>query len=238
MTFRQNLGAFLKKVTPLNTPTFNLMRFEIGCLWRRALHPFSIKRRKTINSLRKQSELSINVGSGGKGESGWVNIDIFLRPDSTFDLDIRQPIPLTTGSARRILAEHVVEHLDFYDDIPSVLKEFHRLLQIGGILRIVVPDAERYLKIYCNSDQNFAELGYDLIQLADKLPTPMALINHMFHQYGEHHFAYDFETLQWCLIQAGFKKIRRCSYRKSVDPALRIDQPNHEPYSLYVEAER
>jgi hypothetical protein len=64
------------------------------------------------------------------------------------------------------------------------------------------------------------------------------MVNHIFHQKGEHHFAYDFETLAWVLKQAGFEKVRKCSYRNSPDPELRIDQPNHQPYSLYVEAER
>jgi hypothetical protein len=146
MTLKQNFGKFLKRITPLNSQAFDRMRFEIGCLWRRVLHPFSVHRRKTIRSLQGQRGLSVNVGSGGKGDTGWVNIDSFKHPDSTFDLDIRRPVPLRSGSVRRILAEHVVEHLDFYDDVPKLCKEFFRLLETGGVVRIIVPDAERYLK--------------------------------------------------------------------------------------------
>jgi hypothetical protein len=77
MTFRQNFGTFLKRITPLNSQVFDRMRFEIGCLWRRVLHPFFVCRRKTIRSLQGQRDLSVNIGSGGKSDSGWVNIDSF-----------------------------------------------------------------------------------------------------------------------------------------------------------------
>ena len=64
----------------------------------------------------------------------------------------------------------------------------------------------------------------------------MHVINHVFHQGGEHLFAYDFETLAWALQQAGFSTVNQMSYRTSRDPKLAIDQDNHAPYSLYVEA--
>lgn len=64
------------------------------------------------------------------------------------------------------------------------------------------------------------------------------MINHIFHQSGEHLFAYDFETLSWALRHAGFREIVKQSFRQSCDPELAIDQENHAPYSLYVEARK
>jgi len=33
----------------------------------------------------------------------------------------------------------------------------------------------------------------------------MTMINHVFHQGGEHQFAYDFEIIRWALNNAGFQ---------------------------------
>jgi predicted SAM-dependent methyltransferase len=236
MTPKQKLGAIVIPNLPLSRQTFDTLRFESGMAWQRFTNLFSLRRRRTLSRLKGSQDLSVNVGSGGKGLDGWVNIDAKCYQDSTFDHDIRRRFPLSDGSASRILAEHVIEHLDFYDDIPNVLREFHRILKPGGVLRIVVPDGERHLKAYCGAGCSFSELGWDTENLPSDLPTTMALVNHVFHQRGEHYFAYDFHTMEWCLRQAGFDSIVKSSYQNSEDPLLRIDQANHQTYSLYVEA--
>jgi hypothetical protein len=64
----------------------------------------------------------------------------------------------------------------------------------------------------------------------------MHVVNHVFHRGGEHSFGYDFETLEWALHKAGFSTVEQMSYKASRDPLLAIDQENHAPYPLYVEA--
>jgi predicted SAM-dependent methyltransferase len=186
--------------------------------------------------MRGEKGLNLNVGSGGRGLEGWVNTDaVGHSSDQTFSCDIRRGIPLSDGSVARIFAEHVIEHLDFKHELPKVLGEFHRILSEGGLLRIVVPDGRRFTEAYLrNGDVKWASLGIDPFP-AD-MPTPMAMLNHVFHQEGEHHFAYDFETLEWALSTSGFKHIRQCSFGLSSDPLLAIDRKEHAPYSLYVEA--
>jgi len=146
-------------------------------------------------------------------------------------------MPFADSSVARILAEHVVEHMDFRSDIPGVFSDWYRVLRPGGIARIVVPDARRFLVAYVSGNSElWRNLGWDLNALPDDIYTPMHVINHIFHQSGEHLFAYDFETLSWALHRAGFPEVEQASFRKSRDPELAIDQENHAPYSLYVEA--
>jgi predicted SAM-dependent methyltransferase len=157
--------------------------------------------------------------------------------DTTLCLDIRRRLPLTDGSVARILAEHVMEHIDFRGDVPAVLRDWYRMLQPGGVARIIVPDAKRFLQAYVFEDpKHWQNLGWDPQKMPDDIYTPMHIINHIFHQSGEHLFAYDFETLAWALRRAGFSKVEQQSYKTSRDPLLAIDQENHAPYSLYVEA--
>lgn len=89
---------------------------------------------------------------------------------------------------------------------------------------LVLPDLE-----------GFRELAVPDPFSAD-LPTRMDVINHLFHQWGEHRWAYDFETLTLRLRTAWFDGIEQTGYRRSILPALAQDRDVHAPYSLQVDA--
>lgn len=238
MTLKQKLGQLVIPRLPVSRRAFDILRFESGCLIQRIHNQFSPEYHRKIKVLRGASGHSVNFGSGGRGLPGWINIDV--RPhheDQYICLDLRRCLPFSDSSVRRILAEHVIEHLDFRDDIPGVFREFHRILAPGGTVRVIVPDAERYMSAYVHrSRAEFETLGWKLDELPADIHTPIHIVNHVFHQGGEHFFGWDFETMDWALRQAGFGTVSRQSFRVSSDPDLAIDQENHAPYSLYVEA--
>jgi predicted SAM-dependent methyltransferase len=152
-------------------------------------------------------------------------------------LDIRKRLPFTDGSASRVLAEHVLEHLDFATDALNVAREVWRVLEVGGRFRVIVPDCERHLRAYIQgSCEGWQELGWDLSAMPADIHTPMHIINHVFHQGGEHLFGYDFDTLELLLKKAGFSFVERCRFGESRDPRLAIDLDVHKAYSLYVDA--
>lgn len=238
MTLRQRIGRWVYGHLPCSRRTFDILRFEsrvVGQRWLNALLPW---RRRRISRLRTMRNVSLNVGSGGRGRPSWINLDATANHGDLYCThDLRRPLPLADGTVRRILAEHVIEHIDFKDDVPRAFREFHRVLQDGGTARIIVPDAERFLRAYVDGGSAaWAELGFPDGRLPDDLHTPMELLNHVFHQDGEHCFGWDYATLELALQRAGFTRIRRQACGRSVDPELAIDQPNHAPYSLYVEA--
>ncbi len=240
MTLKQKLGHLLIHRLPMSRRSFDILRFEAGCVLQRVRNAVSPSYHRKLGALQEMRAMAVNFGSGGTGLPGWINID--ARPhhkDQYVALDLRRKLPFQDGSVRRILAEHVIEHLDFRDDIPGVFREFHRILEPGGTVRIVVPDAERYMSAYVHrSPEEFQSLGWNLRELPRDIHTPIHIINHVFHQGGEHCFGWDFETMESVLHQAGFAEVVRQSYRVSRDPELAIDQENHAPYSLYVEAVR
>jgi len=237
-TLKRTIGRWLIPRLPVNRRTFDILRFELGCIWQRIANRCSPRYHVRIARLRRQSGLSVNFGSGGKGPAGWINVD--ARPnhaDIYVAYDMRRPLPFRDGQVKRIFAEHVIEHLDFRDDIPRVFRELRRVLEPGGVVRIIVPDAERFMAAYVKrSADEFASLGWDLDRLPADIYTPVHVVNLIFHQNGEHFFGWDFETMRYALLDAGFASVHKQSFRVSLDAQLAIDQEQHRPYSLYVEA--
>ncbi len=236
MTLKQRMGRWLIPRLPINRELLQALRFEGNSWLCRARNQLSPAYHRRVKGLRLEKGLSLNVGSGGRGVAGWVNADaVGHAADQTLTCDIRKGLPLADGSVARIMAEHVIEHVGFRHDIPSVFREFFRVLEPGGLVRIVVPDGRRFAEAYVSGDAGlWGSLGFD--PLPTDMPTPMAMLNHVLRQGGEHLFAYDFETLEWALGNAGFVEIRRRSFGESADPRLAIDRKEHAPYSLYVEA--
>jgi predicted SAM-dependent methyltransferase len=236
-TLKSRFGSYVLPLLPINRRTFDILRYELRAILtrlRNVLNPFYWRRIRQLSLCR---DLSVNIGSGGRGLPDWINIELVRMRDTTLCLDIRHRLPIADESVSRILAEHVLEHIDFRSDVPAVLRDWYRILRSGGVLRIIVPDARRFLQAYVADDpRHWRELGWDRDNLPGDIYTSMHIINHIFHQGGEHLFAYDTETLAWALRQAGFHIIEQMAFRVSRDPKLAIDQANHEPYSLYVEA--
>lgn len=236
-TLKSRIGQLLLPLLPVNRRAFDIVRHELRAWNRRTLNAVNPLYHANVRELRARRELSVNIGSGGKGLPDWINIELVRMRDTSLCLDVRRPLPLADGSVARILAEHVVEHMDIRADIPGVFKDWHRVLRQGGVLRIIVPCGQRFLAAYVSADrQQWRALGWDPDALPDDLPTPMHVVNHVFHQGGEHLFAYDFEALALALRRAGFGIVEEMSYGRSRDEKLAIDQANHAPYSLYVEA--
>ena len=68
------------------------------------------------------------------------------------------------------------------------------------------------------------------IPFPSDLPTRLDVINHVFHSWHEHRWAYDFETLTHRLRAAGFTVIERADFGRSRVPALAQDRDQHKPY--------
>lgn len=238
-TLKSRVGSVVIPLLPFNRRAFDILRHELRSWRTRTANTLNPAYHWRVAKLKQQRGLSINLGSGGRGLPGWVNVELLPMRDTVLCLDIRRPLPFADCSASRIFAEHVVEHIDFREDVPRIFRDWWRVLEVGGVARIIVPNAAGFLEAYVSADRGlWQKLGWDPLNLPSDISTPMHMINHIFHQGGEHLFAYDFETLAWALKRAGFADVEKKSYRQSSDPQLAIDQASHAPYSLYVEARK
>jgi hypothetical protein len=116
-------------------------------------------------------------------------------------------------------------------------------LQPGGIVRLVVPDAGMYLRLYCEPGWQALVAARPLVKegelyrdtwIGERYATKMEMINAVFRQSGKHRYAYDAETLLLTLREAGFADAVYCLYGESRNgmPPDRIERRSE---SLYVE---
>lgn len=236
LTARQRFGRWMFHRMPITRFLFEQLRLELNsCLVRsgNVLLPWRLQR---IRSLRRLHNVRVNVASGPFPLKEFINLDLNKCRPEVVPWDCRWDLPFDHNSVVGIRAEHFFEHLETKEELPSFLSDCRRVLKPGGVLRIIVPDAERYLRAYTRDDlSGFVELAAQ-VPFPDEFPTKLDVINHVFHQAGEHRWAYDFETLSNRLRSAGFGRVQRMSFQKSLDPELAQDREKHAPYSLYVDA--
>jgi predicted SAM-dependent methyltransferase len=238
LTLKQRVGRWLFQRLPITRFLFDMLRDEVAAWVVRAKNAWLPGRRRRLSRLRAARELYVNVACGPQVLPGFVNLDLHPAGRDVVAWDSRRSLPLSDGAARGIRAEQFVEHLETREELPAFLRDCHRALAPGGVLRVIVPDAERYLQAYCRPDLS----GFRDLEVPDPfpgdLPTRMDVINHVFHQWHEHRWAYDFETLAHRLAAAGFATVQRSRFECSHDTRLAQDRDVHAPYSLYVEAIR
>jgi predicted SAM-dependent methyltransferase len=89
----------------------------------------------------------LNVGCGRRFHDDWVNIDLSPTAPGVLAHDVRRGIPFADGSFDVVYHSHVLEHFS-PNDAGTFLRECHRVLRPGGIIRVAVPDLETISRLY------------------------------------------------------------------------------------------
>lgn len=237
VSLKQGFGKWLIPRLPFSEHVFNHFRLELNAIWVRALQYIHPGYRNARSQLRNQKRVKLNIGCGPFGRDGWVNLDLYPAPGVTIRCDCRRRLPLADGSCRGIHCEHFFEHLDHGAERSNFLKECFRCLEEGGILRIVVPDGELFIRAYLSEGwSGFQRIAADGDHPESNFATKMEALNHVFVQGYEHYGAYDSETLINVLCSGGFRKVDKRSFATGSFPDGCIDRARHRPYSLYIEA--
>lgn len=175
----------------------------------------------------------INVGCGPNTLSSMDNMDFyqFSLRGSVIGHDVRFQFPFENEVYRGIITEHTIEHLTPFDAI-NMLKEFHRILRPGGIVRIIVPDLEKYIKFYLQDLAN-EEITNEFAAFENGCEAIWNLT-----QNWEHVSCWDYKMLSKCLIDAGFKDCKHLRFGEGANADLLKDSPHRSWESLCVEAIR
>jgi SAM-dependent methyltransferase len=175
----------------------------------------------------------INFGCGQSPTAGWINYDnspaillarwplltallsrlrlinqanldfiAFCRGHAIGYADACRPLPHATGSVDVIYTSHMLEHL-FREDAETFLRECHRVLRPGGVLRLAVPDLALDVKEYLehgDADLFLAGLEFDLAK-------PRGLVGRLRHALvggRGHRYLYDRRSLAAFVVECGF----------------------------------
>ena len=173
----------------------------------------------------------LNLGCGPHPAEGWVNADV--KPAAGVQLvgDIRDGLQLPDGSMDVVVAIHFLQDLP-WPDIPKALAEMRRVLKPGGTLRLALPDLDRAIDAYRREDAAYFHVpDEDARSVGAKLVTQIIW-------YGSVRTPFNFQFASELLQDAGFERIRRCSFRHSDSGRPGITElDNRERESLFVEAQ-
>lgn len=173
----------------------------------------------------------LHIGCGAVRLTGWINVDERWTDGADVVWDATRRFPLPAGSCSHIHNEHFLEHLSVEQGL-SFLRECHRLLMVGGVLRVAMPSLAEPVRQYYEDDWKnqpwLEKYGYTWIQ------TRAEMLNIAFRYWG-HQWLYDEEELRRRLNEAGFDVLRACSHGESSHPDLRGLETRHETL-LIIEA--
>jgi len=238
MSLKQKIGRLVFRSLPVSRHVFDHVRLEMNAMWVRLAHTIHPRYKARVARLKATRSLLVNVGCGPYGKSdGWINLDLHQLENVYIRADCRRRLPLADGSCRGIHVEMFLEHLDPFDELNTFLSECYRALETRGTLRIIVPDAERFMRAYLSPGWSaLNEISYGGENWAEVYPGKMEALNHVFQQGYEHYGGWDYERLERVLTSAGFPRVQRREYAEGDFPGGPIDREYHRPNGLYVEA--
>ncbi len=139
--------------------------------------------------------VKLSIGAGlhtKKPLDEWINMDGCVNPEidlvCTFD-----KIPLPDKCVDVMELGDVIEHLVMWER-DKILKEWFRLLKIGGSIRVSTPNLHRTMVDYANGKM---DLKLAIQNIYAWMTTP----------YEQHYYTYTVETLTAVLEEYGFGNI-------------------------------
>ena len=185
----------------------------------------------------KKGKNYLNLGCGANIIDGYVNADFFYRIKFwkkdvlklQWQLDLRYPLNCNNDVFDGIYSEHTLEHL-YPSDAKNLLTELYRVMKKGALIRITVPDLEKYIKYYVNNSD-----GIDVAKFNNKYETKCSAIRNMTQNFL-HLSTWDFEELKESLDEVGFRDIKKKTFNQSDDEMLKLDIEERSWETLYVEA--
>jgi predicted SAM-dependent methyltransferase len=172
----------------------------------------------------------LQFGCGSFPAEGWVNTNLAPSPGVDISGDVRAGLPISSESIQYIASMHALVELPYLDVVPT-LRELHRILEPGGVLRLGLPDLDRAIDAYRAGDRDYFTIPDDESPSIDgKFIVQMTW-------YGTNLMLFTFEFASELLRRAGFRDVRRAAYGQTTGPFPEIIAlDNRQKESFFVEA--
>ena len=171
----------------------------------------------------------LDFGCAFEKHEGWLGFDL---NDHGHNLvgDVLDGLPFPDCHFDMITAHHSLQMIRF-DDLQRGLGELRRVLKVGGVLRISVPDALKAVNKYIAGVEHAFPISDEIERTADG-----RFWRYMFW-HGDARSAFSYESLEDTLWRNGFQNVRPCEFKRthSSYPEI-VDLDGRESESLIVEA--
>jgi len=202
--------------------------------------------RLVAHYLKGEREPKLHIGAGDNDLPGWLNTELCPRGAEVF-LDATRPFPFAANTFAFIYTEHMIEHIS-YEGGRSMMRECHRVLRPGGVIRIVTPSMSflgSLLDAPLTPEQAaYIRYSYEAHRIAGPAGSAVHVVNNFVRSWG-HQFIYDLETLSALVATAGFVEVIPSPLLASAHPALqglaktdRMPEGFLEMESIVVEARK
>lgn len=144
-------------------------------------------------------------GAGSPRLNGFTHVDIRAIPGVDIVCDVSKKIPLEDGTVDEIRASHIIEHIH-PNEVSAAIEEWHRVLKVGGLLRIYCPNAKKIADAYVLgqiSITRFSELIFGA-QSYESQPGIVGSDDDLADSVNIHRAAWDRSRLRVLLEMEGF----------------------------------
>lgn len=197
----------------------------------------------------------LNLGCGNHTPIGWINVDYAIGSklakipffyalgithlkwnNSILIHNLLKPFPWETESVDVIYSSHTLEHFTREEGY-SFLRECHRVLKPGGIIRIVVPDLKESINAYLGGA---IKADHFVENLGVLYPISKSFISKLIRPFTffPHKCMYDIETLVNILQELGFDAKTKNGMESSIDGIDDIELLTRAIDSVIVEGEK
>ncbi len=173
------------------------MRKTLYALRRRLKLQLSCFKRRIVKPAMPQNsggEVLIHIGCGTTNGPEFINID--ARPLAHVHIatdNITSLADFQTGTVDLVYMCHILEHIK-ESDLKRVLSEMKRVLKVGGVLRLSVPDFDKLVEVYNASGKDISAITRQLMGGQD-------------HEYNIHYAVFNRRRLSELLREVGFREV-------------------------------
>jgi predicted SAM-dependent methyltransferase len=151
----------------------------------------------------------LQVGAGHTDLDHWLKTDLQPSDLNTVYMDAAKRFPFPDGTFDYIVAEHIIQDFS-HESALAMLRECHRTLKDGGVVRISTPDIELTHRLMDPplepALERYVSWSNRMFGDPDDPDSAVHVVNRLQHAWG-HQFLYDHDTLAESLRRAGFAKI-------------------------------
>jgi SAM-dependent methyltransferase len=172
----------------------------------------------------------LHWGCGPITPYGWINSDIAPAPGVDVVADIREGLPLPHDAFDYTVSIHALPEIP-YSDLDGAVRELHRVLRPGGVLRLGLPDLEKAIAAYRGNDVDYFLIPDEAVKsISGKMIVQLLW-------YGRSRSMFTAEFMTEILSRNEFTKIEVCGFRQTASRFPAIVELDDRPLeSFFIEA--